>query len=382
MKSPATRSIITIRNVLFSLLIRSDHDDIQGDDFMKKQLLLLLLLTFVLLLGGCSGKNDDTASTLSTDTETNGDAASEDTDSDNSTSENATSTDDSDEIDAEQEPEDSETPENSQEDDTKSEESSIPSDSHDPVSFTVTDPENTRNLSTKRCSFSFGAAKNGKPHSITVNNQEKFDSLGTGALAWDNKTDGKVLYLTFDCGYEYKNLTADILDTLKEKDVQAAFFCTLHYLESSSDNVQRMLDEGHIVGNHTAHHPSNCSALSREDLADEILELHNYMRNTYAYDCKYFRFPAGVYSENALDLVQSVGYRSVFWSIAHADWDPDNQPGERTSYQTLTSRLHPGAVILLHATSPDNAAILGDFIDYARSQGYEFCSLDEYDWVK
>lgn len=359
-------------------MTRSEYDDIQGDEIIKKQLLLLLLLTFVLLLGGCSKKDADTMGTLSTDTETSG----EDASLENAPSENTPLEDSINEPDAEQEPEEPETTETSQKDDTASEEATAPSNSHDPVSFTITDPENTRKLSAKRCGFSFGVAKNGKPHSTTVNNQEKFDSLGTGALAWDNKTDEKVLYLTFDCGYEYNNLTADILDTLKEKDVKAAFFCTLHYLKSSSDNVQRMVDEGHIVGNHTAHHPSDCSALSRKDLADEILEVHNYMRATYAYDCKYFRFPGGVYSENALDLVQSVGYRSVFWSIAHADWDPDNQPGESTSYQTLTSRLHPGAVILLHATSPDNAAILGDFIDYARSQGYKFCSLDEYDWIK
>lgn len=356
---------------------------------MKKQLLCILVLTFVLLMGGCSEKDVDTVGTLSTDMETSDeDILMENTSMEHTLSENTPSEDSSKEPNAEQvteepdtepEPEESESAEPTQkDDDTETEETTVPSEPHDPVSFSVTDPKNTRNLSTKRCSFSFGAAKNGKPNLITVNNQEKFDSLGTGALAWDNKTDGKVLYLTFDCGYEYNNLTADILDTLKKKDVKVAFFCTLHYLKSSSDNVQRMVDEGHIVGNHTAHHPSDCSTLSREELADEILGVHNYMRTNYGYDCRYFRFPAGVYSENALDLVQSIGYRSVFWSIAHADWDPDNQPGENVAYQTLTSRLHSGAVILLHATSPDNAAILGDFIDYARSQGYEFCSLDEY----
>lgn len=249
----------------------------------------------------------------------------------------------------------------------------------DAVEYTVNDPNNARGLSTEKNSFSFGAAKDGKPHSITVQNQKKFDSYQTGALAWDNKTAEKILYLTFDCGYEYHNLTSDILDTLKEKNIQAAFFCTLPYLESEPETVTRMIEEGHIVGNHSTNHPADSSSLSRERLALELLGVHNYLRVNYGYESRYFRFPGGVYSENALELVNSVGYRSVFWSIAHADWDPDNQPGTDTSYQTLTSRLHPGAVILLHAMSSDNAAILGDLIDYAHEQGYEFHSLDQYD---
>lgn len=251
-------------------------------------------------------------------------------------------------------------------------------DIHEPIEFEVTDTQNERKLSTEHRGFSFGAAKDGQPNAITVNNQKTFDEYGYSTLAWDNKTEDKVLYLTFDCGYEYENLTSSILDTLKEKNVKAAFFCTLHYLTSSPDAVSRMVEEGHVVGNHTAHHPSDCSALSRQELADEIQEVHNYMRENYGYECRYFRFPSGVYSENALELVQSVGYRSVFWSIAYADWDPKNQPSRDSAYQTVTSRLHPGAVILLHATSPVNDKILGDFIDYARSEGYEFSTLDGY----
>lgn len=247
-----------------------------------------------------------------------------------------------------------------------------------PVQFTVKDPSNSRGLKDEGISFSFGVAKNGKPHSITVNNQKQFDSYQTNALAWDNKTQEKVLYLTFDCGYEYENLTSQILDTLKEKHVSAAFFCTQSYLESSSETVSRMINEGHIVGNHSMTHPSNCAALSREQLAKEVLGVHNYLRVNFGYNSKYFRFPTGTYSQNALDLVNSVGYRSVFWSIAHSDWDPENQPGVDVSFETITSRLHPGAVILLHSTSPDNVKILGDLIDYAIGQGYEFKTLDQY----
>lgn len=248
------------------------------------------------------------------------------------------------------------------------------------VEYTVADPQNTRGLSTDKKSFSFGVAANGEPHKVTVNNQFLFDEYGSHALAWDNKSGEKVLYLTFDCGYKYKDLVPRILDTLKEKQVPAAFFGTLYYLETAPEEVARMIAEGHIVGNHTDTHPANCAALTREELADELLAVHNYLRTEFGYNSLYFRFPSGVYSVNALDLVDSVGYRSVFWSIAHADWDPADQPGEQVSFDTVTSRLHPGAVILLHSTSPDNAAILGDLIDYARAEGYTFRSLDDYDY--
>lgn len=246
------------------------------------------------------------------------------------------------------------------------------------INYYVSDPTNANGLSTEKVSHSYGVAKDGEPHHITVDNQSRFDTWKNNALTWDNKTEEKVLYLTFDCGYEYENLTGNILDTLKEKSVPAAFFCTLDYLEDAPEFAARMINEGHIVGNHSTTHPSDSSALSREELAWELLGVHNYLRTNFGYKSQYFRFPTGTYSENAVELVDSVGYRSVFWSIAHADWDPQNQPGVSKSFETVTSRLHPGAVILLHACSPDNAAILGDFIDYAESQGYEFKSLDEY----
>lgn len=246
-----------------------------------------------------------------------------------------------------------------------------------PISYIVPDPENDRGLSEEGTDFSFGAAKDGEPHWITKDNQALFDSLDTNALAWDNKSGEKILYLTFDCGYEYKTLTSDILDILEEKDVPAAFFCTLGYLEDAPEVVARMINDGHIVGNHSATHP-NCTTLSREQLAWEILNVENYLRVNFGYSSRYFRFPEGTYSPNTLDVVDSVGYRSVFWSIAHADWDPENQPGVDKSFDTVTSRLHPGAVILLHSTSPDNVAILADLIDYARNQGYEFRTLDDY----
>ena len=160
-------------------------------------------------------------------------------------------------------------------------------DSLSEVSYMVSDPYNVQDLDTSKYDFSFGAASNGKPHHITVDNQNRFDRYGTNALAWDNKSNEKVLYLTFDCGYEYENLTSLMLDTLKDKEVTAAFFCTQSYLNSSADVVARMIAEGHIVGNHSVNHPSNCAVLTKEELAKEVLGVHNYLRVNFGYQSKY-----------------------------------------------------------------------------------------------
>lgn len=244
--------------------------------------------------------------------------------------------------------------------------------------YTVTDPENTRGLSTQYYGFSYGVAKNGVPHDQSVINQRNFDSYdNVDALALDTRASGKVMYLTFDNGYEYENLTADILDTLKEKNVKAAFFVTLSYAENNPQLVQRMINEGHIVGNHSTTHPS-FPKISRREMAEEIAELDNYLRENFGYTSPYFRFPSGEYSECALELVTSLGFRSVFWSAAYADWDTTTQKGAEYAFTTVTSRFHSGAVILLHAVSRDNAEALGSIIDEAVNQGYTFKTLDEY----
>ena len=183
--------------------------------------------------------------------------------------------------------------------------------------------------------------------------------------------------LTFDNGYEYQNLTANILDTLKEKNVKAAFFITLSYAKSNKALVQRMIDEGHIVGNHSTTHPT-FPDITRTKMAEEIATLNDYLIQNFSYTSPYFRFPTGAYSECSLELVTSIGFKSVFWSLAYADWDTSAQKGENYAYQTVTSRFHPGAVILLHAVSKDNAAALGRIIDTAQGQGYTFKTLDDY----
>lgn len=242
--------------------------------------------------------------------------------------------------------------------------------------FSVNDPENERGLSTKRIEHSYGVASGGKPHHISVSAQKTFEKWGYKAFCYDNKTQEKVLYLTFDCGWE-NGCTGMILDTLKEKNVPAAFFCTLEHIESEPALISRMINEGHIVGNHSANH-ADFAEISRQRMADEILECDNYLRENFRYTSKFFRFPEGAYNESALELVSSMGYTSVFWSCSYADWDVENTKGGDYAFETVTSRLHPGAVILLHSVSPDNALAIGRIIDYARENGYEFRALTEY----
>ncbi len=240
----------------------------------------------------------------------------------------------------------------------------------------IDDPENTRGLSTEKYGYSYGVAKNGRPHTTSVNNQKYFDDNNYNALCLDTKTQEKVLYLTFDCGYE-NGYTSKILDVLKEKNVPSAFFCTLPQIKDYPDLIARMINEGHIVGNHSVTHPSFPS-LTRTEMANEIKEADDYLRTNFGYSEPYFRFPMGEYSDCALDLVGSIGYRCVFWSVAYADWDLNNQKGAQHAFDTVTARLHPGAVILLHSVSPDNANALADIIDWAREQGYTFRSLRDY----
>lgn len=243
------------------------------------------------------------------------------------------------------------------------------------VSFQVSDPENSRGLATEKISHSYGVAKDGQPHQISVDSQKFFESGKFKAVIYDTKSQSKVLYLTFDCGYD-NGYTDKILDTLKEKNVKAAFFCTVDEMKSAPDVIARMIKEGHIVGNHSTTHPC-FDEISRSEMAKEIEDCDNYLRKNFGYTSKYFRFPKGEYSECALELVGSLGFTSVFWSLSYADWDTSAQKGADYAFEKVTARLHSGAIILLHAVSSDNAAAMSRIIDYAREQGYDFKSLDE-----
>lgn len=246
--------------------------------------------------------------------------------------------------------------------------------------YTIYDPHNTRGLSNVRYPVAYGVAENEERPNGALSIQKYLDDLsGIQAVTIDTKSEGKVLYLTFSCGYEYNNNSMKILDILKEKDVKAAFFGQLGYFKRNPQITRRLVDEGYILGNHTASHP-DFPTLSRDEMASEVYQVDKFLKDEYGYECRYFRFPSGYYSENSLDLVNDIGHRSVFWSVAYADWDTNDLKGAEYSFNIVTSRLHPGAIIVLHAVSNDNVEALGAIIDYAREKGYEFKSLDEYPW--
>ena len=204
-----------------------------------------------------------------------------------------------------------------------------------------------------------------------VSYQNKYGKYDADFIGQNNKK----IYLTFDQGYE-NGYTTPILDTLKEKNVPAVFFLTGHYVNTQPELIQRMIDEGHILGNHSENHPSFPDT-PLEQCKAEVEEIHNKVKDQFGYKMSLFRFPAGEFSEQNLKLMQDMGYRSVFWSFAYRDWEVDNQPDPTEALNTIVSKAHPGAIILLHSVSATNAEILGDVIDQLRAEGYEFASFAE-----
>lgn len=182
--------------------------------------------------------------------------------------------------------------------------------------------------------------------------------------------DDKKICLTFDEGYE-NGYTPQILDTLKEKKVKAIFFVTYDFASQNPDLVKRMIAEGHIVGNHSYRHYS-MDEVSDDVAKEEVTYLHKYIKDKFNYTMSYFRFPKGEFSERSLQIVKDLGYKSVFWSFAYADWDPDNQTEENQAFTHICESTHPGAIMLLHAVSKTNADILGKVIDDITKQGYTF----------
>ena len=186
-----------------------------------------------------------------------------------------------------------------------------------------------------------------------------------------------VIYLTFDAGYE-NGATEKILDTLKEKQVSAAFFLVGNYLQRNADLVRRMAEEGHIVGNHTMNHPDMTAITDSEAFALELKGMEDLYREVTGRELpKYYRPPQGLYSRENLQLAQELGYRTVFWSLAYVDWNNDAQPSREYAFEKLIPRTHNGAVVLLHSTSKTNAEILGELIDTWKDMGYRFGTLDE-----
>ena len=187
----------------------------------------------------------------------------------------------------------------------------------------------------------------------------------------------KVIYLTFDAGYE-NGCTAKILDTLQKHNVKAAFFLVGNYIEKNADLVRRMAEEGHTVGNHTMHHPDMSKLKDKEAFAKELQDLEElYREKTGEQLPKYYRPPQGIYSEENLKMAKELGYKTVFWSLAYVDWNNDSQPTHEEAFAKLLPRIHPGAVVLLHSTSQTNAEILDDLLTKWAQMGYRFGTLDE-----
>lgn len=190
-------------------------------------------------------------------------------------------------------------------------------------------------------------------------------------------SEDKKIYLTFDCGYE-NGYTPAILDALEKHNVKAAFFVVGNYLETSPDLVKRMVEEGHIVGNHTYHHPDMSQISDPAAFQEEITSLEKkYQEITGLEMQKFYRPPQGKYSESNLKMAQELGYQTVFWSLAYVDWYVDQQPTQEEAYAKLLPRIHPGAVVLLHSTSKTNAEILDDLLTKWEQEGYTFGTLNE-----
>lgn len=192
----------------------------------------------------------------------------------------------------------------------------------------------------------------------------RYGDLDAFALSEDDKR----IIITFDQGYE-NGYTEKILDTLKEKNVTAIFFLTGDYAKNEADLVRRMINEGHILGNHGMTHAS-LPTLSQEEAEKEIMSLHEFVMNNYGYQMQYFRCPCGEYSEQSLETVQKCGYKTLFWSFAYVDWKIDSQPDPAEGLKKLTESAHGGEILLLHSVSSTNAEILGEVIDEFRAKGY------------
>lgn len=231
--------------------------------------------------------------------------------------------------------------------------------------------------------FSTSVEASGFGWGYTRNNDHKVPEVGkykeilekNGAYYADHSGD-KDIYLTFDNGYEQGH-TADILDVLKEEKVPATFFVTGHYVKDRPDLVKRMANEGHIIGNHSYHHP-DFTIINKDTIKKELDELEaSVAKITDQKKLQYLRPPRGTFSQNTLQWTKELGYTHVFWSLAFADWKTDQQKGGAYAHKEIMSQLHPGAIILLHTVSSDNAEALKQVITDAKKQGYSFKSLDD-----
>lgn len=216
--------------------------------------------------------------------------------------------------------------------------------------------------------------KKGAPPEVDANGSKLLEENNGYYM---DKTGEKVLYLTFDQGYE-NGFTSKILDVLQKEQVPAAFFVTGPYLKNQTELIERMIAEGHIVGNHTVNH-LNLPKQTTETVRQELDGLNKMCENLYGVSMHYMRPPEGEYSEKVLAISKDMGYETVMWSFAYKDWDVNIQNGADYAYNQIVPYLHDGAIILLHAVSSDNANALERVIQYAKDEGYTFKSLDDFE---
>ena len=203
------------------------------------------------------------------------------------------------------------------------------------------------------------------------------DELAAYNAYFIGDTNEKVIYLTFDCGYENGN-TGAILDALKKHGVKATFFVVGHYLESAPELVKRMAEEGHTVGNHTYHHPDMSKIADQAAFQKEMDDVKNlYTEVTGQEISMYYRPPQGKYSTENLQMAKDLGYSTFFWSLAYVDWNVDDQPSHEDAFKKLCGRIHPGAVVLLHTTSKTNGEIMDELLTKWEGMGYSFGTLED-----
>lgn len=241
--------------------------------------------------------------------------------------------------------------------------------------LTSTSPEQAQieSLSNKKIGWGIKRNDNHEQPDVGTKNKEIMDKYQ--GIYMGNK-DQKYIYLTFDLGYE-AGYTEKILEVLKQNDVKATFFITAHYLNTQPELTKRMIDDGHILANHTINHKSmpDCNL---ETIKNEVMGLHSAIYEKFGYEMKYMRPPKGEYSERTVAYTNTLGYTTVMWSFAYDDWDEAKQGREEYGKKKILDNLHNGEVMLLHATSKDNANILDEVIKEIKNQGYEFRNIDQF----
>lgn len=208
-----------------------------------------------------------------------------------------------------------------------------------------------------------------------VGNETKEELKKNNAYFVGDETQ-KIIYLTFDAGYE-NGYMEQILEALKKHNVTATFFVVGNFIENNQELVKKMKEEGHNVANHSYTHP-DMSSMSREAFTDEMTKLEETYKNVTGEDLiKLYRPPQGKYSEQSLSYANELGYKTIFWSLAYVDWYEDKQPSKEEAFEKLLGRIHPGAIVLLHSTSKTNAEILDELLGKWEEMGYTFGDLKD-----